>query len=493
MGKAIITSVSTGGLYSVDEVYENTWGANMRIQLENETATLSSTKATKGITLSNLQVAMDTLQLTLTDAITNNKNTKEITQSIDILKVDIFRLTKEINIVQSNINSNNIRIPLLGYETEVKVSTIGWSADFKEDIAIGTEVGIIDRKRTDQLHNYVTIQPTFRAGSTTGYLWDSDRDGVLQLKEGSPSSGWGYNYAMADGADTWIPRYVYASIHTIDHDTNSCTFVIDDFFANSISPHGKNISLPISGTFEYMACDSLSFIVTDSVVVDVSVEDNYKVIGFQTNPTECSFVTVSQVECSIFAGINDDAQTKNISGGWSVNESGFISATNNQDACGLTNTERLNKIGFVSGSYTSFPLIGRLHNSGTFENTDIHNIKGIRANSPPVSLSGFYVQGDVGELGVRFQSLKPIGTGVYLNQFTGCTPIVGTENKVVSNFLKFDEFINTNIIWEDLKVFDFNDSSKLYFNSSTGETAKVKSGTCIVFNNRLFCDIAIID
>ncbi len=309
MGKAIIVSSGGGGLYSVNEVLDNSWGSIMRIKLQNEISTLLITKASKAAIRANLQVAIAGLKAALSNAIVNETDTTDIVKSLAILNIDLVKANREINAIQTNINSNNFTIQGLSSTSEVLVSTIGWSADFKEDIPNGTVVGVVDRKRSDQLKNYITIQPTFRAGDTDGHLWDSDRDGVLQLKDGSPSAGWAFNYAMSDGADTWRPRYIYASIHIINHDNNSCEILVDDFFANSLAPHGKDASLPIGATFEYMSCDSFSFIVTDSVVVDVSDENNYIVIGFQTTPVECTnlpceiylrpFITNGQISASL--------------------------------------------------------------------------------------------------------------------------------------------------------------------------------------------------
>jgi len=290
MGKAIIKQNNGNGWYFVDVEFDNTFGAKEHEKLTLENIAFQNSLASKNITKNTLLSVYDQLLLELNNAVAS-KDYKKQAETSDVLadlSKEIDSINYQIATTQTQINHNNFKLQILEPDPVYFQSLPAWSADLSEAIPLETIVGIIDPKRTNQKLNDVVIKPTFRNGATDGYLYSSVDDGVMVKKFGQPSAGWAWNLAMSDGADTWISRYIYGNISTINHGSNSCTFTIDHL---SIAPNNHWFG---TATFEYMDCDSLAFSEGDSVVVDVGTELNYVVIGFQSVPNTCSTLAITE-------------------------------------------------------------------------------------------------------------------------------------------------------------------------------------------------------
>lgn len=306
MGKAIIKSGGTGGQYVVDEVYDNTWGKEEYLTLTSENSALNTQKTGYNTLITSIDGQISTVLSELTAAILAKQDTRAIVSEYN----DLIRWLREtqykLNVVQSRLNNNNFKLQHLSSADVVYNEVVGWSADLNESLSASQVVGIVDRRRRDQPHSFVTIKPTFVGGGTTGYTYNSTNDGVLVSKHGQSAAAWAYNYMMSDGADTWEPRYVYASIYSMNTSAGTCVCKVESFFTQSVAPLGD---IYINCTFDYMDCGIDAFAVDDLVVVDVSTSGSYKVIGFQTNPKSCESITVENVILTIGLNAQGSAET----------------------------------------------------------------------------------------------------------------------------------------------------------------------------------------
>jgi|GEM_PF-3876271 len=161
-----------------------------------------------------------------------------------------------------------------------------WCADFTEDLAVGSEVGVIDwyQYRGNATANKPVIMPAYIEGTESAYK--GIRDGRLAPQRMLSTNSWWYAMMICAGLERYNPRYRKATI-TVIHDNGLCDVTVDKNYTQLIEAEAKKLTtkelflknVPV----RYLTCDCLAFEVNDRVVLEYPRKDvhAYLVAGFK--------------------------------------------------------------------------------------------------------------------------------------------------------------------------------------------------------------------
>jgi len=238
MGKGIIKSGGTGGLYQVEVVLET---SRIQAELDRLAARISQ---------------LETL----------------IAGETDERKKRYYRLLK--------VSLEKKQSYLEKYRTE-NPTVSAWCADLTENLSGEVATAEIPGERTS-----IIIRP----GYVGRAVYSPSRDGYLSPALALSPAETFYNLAMKPGWQKWMPTYRYGEITALEGDVCSVSL---EGATNSETGLGVNQAESLSGIpIEYMSCNGAAFAIGDSVLVEFRGQDwnNPVVIGFKTDPKPCCWI-----------------------------------------------------------------------------------------------------------------------------------------------------------------------------------------------------------
>ena len=168
-----------------------------------------------------------------------------------------------------------------------------WCADFTEDLAPEAEVGTIEIP--GERAGGVNIQPGFNNNA----VYNDARDGTLQhALAGTPESLF-WNLGMLPGWQKWKPTYRYGTITSLQiaeniEDGDFCDIALDAAVSSVRDKNSNNLNVNQDSTLanvpiSYMCCHGAAFEAGDEVLVAFTGQDWAQpcVIGYKSNPRPC--------------------------------------------------------------------------------------------------------------------------------------------------------------------------------------------------------------
>jgi hypothetical protein len=285
MGKGIIVSGGTDGLYQIDYEVDKT-----RIQakidaLVNAIVVLTEVDIPAAeAEAATKQTTHTTLLVQLNSAINLGNDTTEITRSLSIA-------LSELNAATNRLNSSKMKLGSLTQEKKFLTDNLppdeeisAWCADLNESLS--GEVGTIEvpGERTAP----VIIRPGGESGNDAVYNAAADGQ-IVPVLGLSPSENF-YNLAIMTGWQKYQPTYRLGEITNLN--ANLCDITLDAAVSSlqglDVNPTTTLTNVPIT----YLTCDGAAFEVGDRVVIKYTGSGpgtpyTPSVIGFEKNPKGC--------------------------------------------------------------------------------------------------------------------------------------------------------------------------------------------------------------
>ena len=295
MGKGLIVSGGTDGLYTIKLLHDRT-----RIDAELQAL---------GEQLTQLQADLDALETEREELVfERNAIATEIDQTVDAADEgeipDVEALLVELAQVSAQIQSMDVRIGtlkgriLVAKKRKQQLESVpedpqqsAWCADFDEDLT-GEEAtvevpaeGVVGQFAT---WRRVQIRPGF-AGRAS---YVPARDGRMFHREGQVGYQAYFNAAILPGVQRWRPQYRIGTISAINSEADTCTVQLqsEDSSAQSLIIDPPNLQYTLNNVpIEYMDCNSLAFEDGDRVLLEFQGRNwsSPKVIGFEKEPKPC--------------------------------------------------------------------------------------------------------------------------------------------------------------------------------------------------------------
>jgi len=322
MAKAKIISEQGKGRYVIQPIYDISRAKSRLNSLGNEISSINEIINALEIALSSLENqhknAIDELNADIDDANANNQNNQEFTAAYAKILAAATKSITRINIkmVETSdlisLNRNNISAKLVekrGIQDsfskyENPLNQTAWCADYTEKL-IG-EVGVI-------AINDETNAPNNQSFVINAEGLESDTR-VVQPAISSGSMAIAYNLCALPAFQKWKPRYRAGIISTINKTTDTCSVSFASQRQNSsiksytrdtynIYQEQKIDNVPI----DYMFCNASAFEIGDDVIVNFNGDiTTPTVVGFLSNPKQCSVIYVRHAISLIYSYLNED-------------------------------------------------------------------------------------------------------------------------------------------------------------------------------------------
>lgn len=311
MGKARILSGGSDGLYTVERVYDRTFYAQEKADLEAEIANIDARLAQANDQLDAIEAqateadqALKEAQDLYVEAVRNrNENpdaewidpsTGETVDDPSVFYMDQLERTMEsvaeVYTARGGLKNDIALMEAAKLSAEKRIEKMdavadpapesAWCADFTEDAS--GEVATIEIPGEPQ-KLLVAPQHASGAGEPIG--------GTLMPREWMTGPQAFFNAAILPGWQRWKPTYRVGVIQGVDRDNNTCAVRIDGAFStaqdldvNSLD-HVTLADVPV----QYMECGAYAFDPGDRVVVLFGARNwsSPVVVGFSNGPKEC--------------------------------------------------------------------------------------------------------------------------------------------------------------------------------------------------------------
>lgn len=290
MGRAVIVSGGSGGLYTVKRVY-NTERRDailkeLNSQINELEGELSELESKEDDILARVRGAQDELDLVIGKYVQEQQKEDgdflQFQEQIKELKITAVEINRELVIIRRSLSE--VRGSLM-MATKRKELIEGanpepepvWCADCTAGLSPGTEVATIELPGEPQ---HIVIAPGGRS--------PTDDDGILMPPEWmSPAQAF-FNVAILPGVQRWRQIYRTGIIKELDRRADTCDLKIVNARSSqqslSVNNDGSYSDVPL----EYMGGGAENFCVGDTVVAEVSADGiPLKVIGFKERPRGC--------------------------------------------------------------------------------------------------------------------------------------------------------------------------------------------------------------
>lgn len=296
MAQFEIVSVGSEGQYTVKELIDVT-GISTRIAVltaQNSSLAVRNTQIESDLTALENELAsvIASVEAYLAADPPDVENASKQTLYSHTVSRLIGQNNRELSANKIRIESNNKTIDALN-DTLGQQDVIHDAVciDGDDTLTVGQIVGSIEFNRypADKGGGYkVCIRP----GASSAY--SAARDGIVRPARIMGPSELFVNQASMPSAQIWLPRYVAASVNSIDTGANSI-----DATAYAVSNNHPATwwegSTPVrlaeyllnNMPVNYLTCDSEAFEVGDQVVVEY-INEQPTVIGFVDNPKPCN-------------------------------------------------------------------------------------------------------------------------------------------------------------------------------------------------------------
>lgn len=209
----------------------------------------------------------------------------------DLAKLKFAQEQAALTSMQMRLNTIN------GVQTEFSASA--WCADYTDDIANNTDVGLIEIPGEGR--DNVIIQPGYQENSN----YDPERDGALFPRLAQSAEQVFFNAAMLPGWQRFQPTYRTGIMTAVDMISDTANVSLDSARSSAMNLD-INQSVELQGIpVRYMSCNAAAFEVGDHVLVRFENQrwDSPEVIGFTRDPRPCDADLYVSAYSSLLGGV----------------------------------------------------------------------------------------------------------------------------------------------------------------------------------------------
>lgn len=312
MGKATVDSHIGDGLYNVTLTFED---GTLTAQISALTLEIADINAdlsalTTPLYSANLELAAAITAFDNAVAALSNPPTSEEQETLAaankrlvIAQGDYEKIKASQQYLRLRKVSREKRLAELE-AVDITKTTTAWCADYA--LTLVGDVGTIESIRSEM--SPPIIYPDKELGNA---VYNAARDGQIQPTLGATPASAMLSFSQITGADKWRPRYRVGEI--TDLTGNTATVELDAVL-EGIDNLSVNQAATVSAPVEYMSCNEAAFAVGDRVVVAFTAQDwsQPKVIGFESNPKNCTNIMVFVRGSSGFGGRTQEIKAASV-------------------------------------------------------------------------------------------------------------------------------------------------------------------------------------
>lgn len=314
MGRAKILNNEGEGVYTVQLLRETSKLESTINELGTKKNVVQNELDTVEYNISCIKDELDSIENELNNAIISGDDTVELSKELARKSHLLGTLRQVRNELSSRLLSIERKESL--YQKELdrcnNLTELATCADFTDDLAEGTEVGLIDYGRQSSESMGPGWRPIIQPGYTSDPNLDpavhkKDRDGDIQPAANQSPAGWLYNYIMEPGARVWRPQYRIGTVRGTECGKSTCDVQLDYNFSRNTNrsnypAEANDAGLISDAKIEYMNCPPGVINKGDKVVVEFK-GDAPKVIGFADKPRRCTEEPIwAEIEVRSFTG-----------------------------------------------------------------------------------------------------------------------------------------------------------------------------------------------
>lgn len=173
-----------------------------------------------------------------------------------------------------------------------------WCADYTENLTGEVATFEVPGEVDPTIGGGINIKPGF-----TSAAWSND-DGQIQLGTILSAAAFAWNFTLLQPWMKWMPHWRYATILSIDIDTDRMAVQLAPIISKSSAYLARDLTLNdpweaemMDVRVDYMNCNALAFSAGDQVIVQFRLESSGAlefytpyVIGFKSNPVNCATI-----------------------------------------------------------------------------------------------------------------------------------------------------------------------------------------------------------